>query len=105
MRLRVDRDRLEKLALELGKAARATARDYVFVHEGPRVYMAERTSVQVAGTCRTCKHWDMPASGSLPYDWSTARCAGLYEVINIFWEHGVETPPDFGCNKWEERKS
>lgn len=101
MRLRVDKDRLDKLSLELGKAARATARDCVFVHEGPRVYMAERASVQTR-TCQTCKHWECSPE---------ALCGKLVDVLEILavpsgkprWSVSIKTPPDFGCNKWEKK--
>lgn len=137
--MRVDRGRLDKLALELGKAARATARDCVFVHEGPRVYMVDKSDSvkrigepgdvariekrlaqieggveairgtlygrgdgQESGTCETCKYWDVSKVNQ-----GRAPCSGLYEVLEDHSSDfaGYETPADFGCNKWEKRKS
>lgn len=57
-----------------------------------------------AETCVNCKHWQGDRNDEL----DRGRCAPLVKVLR-YWdsEHSYhpngtyETPPDFGCNKWE----
>lgn len=74
-------------------------------------------------TCATCKHWEIDET-TLKYlndpevkdKWGDAHCQVLLETVDIEenevtgygtdGRHGIksiETPWDFGCNKWEAK--
>lgn len=69
-------------------------------------------------TCRNCKHWCYPEGYRFRSTTEHAEnCKKIQEKIGIEidqgsgWDCGgasveaVETPPDFGCNLFEEYKS
>lgn len=76
--------------------------------------------------CATCKHWEpeewirksIADPDTLNADYHEGHCQVLQDTLEIeenattgYYSSGgdngiakVETPWDFGCNKWEERK-